>query len=44
MQPLEEFLFLFVVGGRFPKKNIELNDSRWAIGTKIKYLFDPIKK
>ena len=44
MQTLEKFLFLFVVGGRFPKENIELYDSRWAIGTKIKDLFDPIKK
>ena len=32
-----------MVGGRFPKANIELNDVRWVIGTKIEDNFDQLR-
>ena len=43
MEPLENFLFLVVVGGRSPKANIELHDVRWVIGSKIEDTFDQLR-
>ena len=43
MEPHEKFLFLVVVGGRYPKANIELHDVRWVIGSKIEDTFDQLR-
>ncbi len=43
MEPLKNFLYLVVVGGRSPKANIELHDVRWVIGSKIEDTFDQLR-
>ena len=38
------FLYLVVLGGRAEKANIELNDVRWVVGSKIEDSFDTLRK
>ena len=40
----EKYLFLFVLGGRAKKANVELHDVRWVIGSRIEDTFDVLKK
>ena len=45
MKKLENnFLYLFVLGGRAEKANIELHDVRWVVGSKIEDTFDTLRK
>ena len=45
MKKLENiFLYLFVLGGRAKKSNIELHDVRWVLGSKIEDSFDTLRK
>ena len=44
MEKLENnFLYLVVLGGRVKKANIELNDIRWFIGSKIEDTLDTLR-
>ncbi len=45
MKNLENnFLYLFVLGGRAEKANIELHDVRWVVGSKIEDTYDTLRK
>ena len=45
MENLENnFLFLVVLGGRAKKANIELQDVRWVVGSKIEDTYDALRK
>ena len=45
MEKLENnFLYLVVLGGRAKKANIELNDVRWVVGSKIEDTYDNLRK
>ena len=36
--------FLFVLGGRAKKANVELNAVRWVIGSKIEDTYDSLRR
>ena len=46
LQKLEKniFLFLVVPGGKVAKANVELNDLRWVVGSKIEDKFDVLRR
>ena len=35
---------MVVIGGRAEKANIELNDVRWVVGSKIEVTYDTLRK
>ena len=37
-------LFLFVLGGRAKKANVELHAVRWVIGSKIEDTYDSLRR
>ena len=43
MKNQKKFLYLVVIGGRFPKANVEIHDVRWVIGSKIEDTFDQLR-
>tara|TARA_B100000941_G_C28302258_1_gene447116 strand:+ start:132 stop:272 length:141 start_codon:yes stop_codon:yes gene_type:complete len=38
------FLYLFVLGGRAEKDNIEFHDVRWIVGSKIEDTYDTLRR
>ena len=40
----EKYLFLFVLGGRAKKANVELHDVRWVIGSRIEDTYDELRR
>ena len=40
----EKYLFLFVLGGRATKANVELHDVRWVIGSRIEDTYDELRR
>ena len=38
------FLYLFVLGDRAEKDNIEFHDVRWIVGSKIEDIYDTLRR
>ena len=38
------FLYLFLLGGRAEKDNIEFHDVRWIVGSKIEDTYDTLRR
>ena len=43
MQRLEKILYLIVLGGRAKNANVDLNDVRWVVGSKIEDTYDILR-
>ena len=44
MEHSKQNLYLVVLGGKAPEANIELNDVRWVIGSKIEDTYDYLRE